>query len=1055
MADRQLYVLGPVRVECAGVPIQGFESRKAVALLCYLALLGQPQTRAHLAELFWEGKPEERGRGNLNRVLHNLSTLVPGCLEITRQTIGVVRGGLLWLDAAAFEVLTSQGDAGSLAGAAQLYRGDLLADLQLDDCPEFAQWLEGTREHWRQRQMQVLHRLLQWHVEQGSTSEGIAWATQMLRIDPWHEEAYRALMRLLAQSGQRSAALAQYDACRRVLAADLGIEPEAATTALYEAIRDGSGQPWTDAQPAPQPPAMRPLARHRDLPTPTTSFVDRQAELALVLARLADPACRLLTLVGPGGVGKSRLALEAALQLASANHQDTSFAHGIVFVPLAAVEACAWNEVAGTEAAAIHALATSIARALTMAFVGPDAPQIQLLAYLREKQLLLTLDNCEQLLAATGFIAQLLHQAPGLKILVTSQVRLHLHGEHIVELGGLDFPGRQAAPGQAGYEHYSAITLFVQRARAVLPRFALTPANQAAVVRIVQLVDGLPLGIELAASWVRMLPCQEIASEIMANLGFLQSSRRDIPRRQRSLQAVFDYAWTGLTVEARRVLCQLSVFRGGFEREAARYVAGASLSLLAALLDSSLVRCASADSEDGLVRYELLEVVRQYAAEKLAEAAWGAPAEADAVYDRQATYYMAFLRQRTDDLRGGRQQAALAEIQCEIENIRVSWCWAMAHNRIDAIDQALESLFHFYDMRSWFQEGAGIFAQATAWLAEKPASERSARRVWGRALARQGWFTFHIGRQAQACMLLSQSLEILRAVGTPADLIFPLHHLAAALAHLGAYIDARSLCLEGLAISETLGDRYGIAISKTVFSQIVAPQGQYLEARHLCQASLAIDREIGNLWGMAFSLMNLGTAAYALREHQEAQIYFEECLAIRESLGDARGIALCFHHLGDTALALANYPEAQRHYQCSLAMFKEIGNQLGVAATLTKLGYNELALGKRVIAWEYFRDALQTAWSAQAIPSALDALVGCAILSIGTDPHQAYMLAALIQLHPSAMQETRDRASEVLANLLAPDSAAMGAAAQQQLDAQALNDAVAIVLRNDHHLLVC
>lgn len=1039
MADVQIYVLGPVRIERGGAPIHGFESRKAVALLCYVALQGQPQTRAHLAELLWEGKPEGRGRGNLNRVLHNLSALLPGCLAITRQTVGVARGGGLWLDAEAFATMAEQGE-GALASAARLYRGDLLADLQIDDCPELEQWVEAAREHWRQRHTQALHRLLRWHADRGDTEQGLAWAAQLLRADPWNEEAHRTTMRLLAQSGQRSAAMAQYEACRRALDDELGIDPEPATLALYEQIRDGVGE----GRPAQPGAAQHPGPSHTrrsNLPTPTTSFVDREAELALVLSRLGEASCRLVTLVGPGGVGKSRLALQVALQMEQAHGAGAGFARSVAFVPLAAIEACAWNEAAGSESAAAHALATSIAYALSMAFVGPDTPQSQLLAYLRDQELLLILDNCEQLLAATDLIAQLLQQAPQLKILATSQVRLHIQGEHIVELGGLDVPSEPGPTGSAtGYERYGAVKLFTQRARAALPRFALTPANQAEIIQIVQMVDGIPLGIELAASWVRVLTCREIASEIAASLGFLQSARRDLPRRQRSLRAVFDYAWAGLPPESRRALAQLSVFRGGFGREAALQVASAPLPLLAALVDGSLVRCASPAPDASPARYELLEVVRQYAAEQLAEAA-------PDVAQRHASYYLGMLRQRTADLRGAGQQEALAEIEREIENIRVGWRWAIAHQQVAAVDHAIESLFHFYDMRSWFQEGAAIFAQTTAWLAELAGGSALARRAWGRALARQGWFSFHIGHHRQAYELLAQSIGILRQVGTPADLIFPLHHLAASAAHMGAYADARRLGLEALALGQAADDRYSVAIAKTVLSQIVAPQGQYHEARQLCQESMAIDRAIGNRWGLAFSLLNLGTVAEAMGDHREAQRCFQECLTIREALGDMRGQALCLQHLGSAALALADMPTAQRYYRSSLAMFQAIGSQLGVAATLVKLGYAALAQGDLDVAWEHFHPALQAAWGAQAIPSTLDALGGCAQLLAGSQPGTAAQLAALVLRHPSATRDTSQRASDLLSRLPAAEATAVGAASRSA--DQQLEEAIALALHGD------
>ncbi|GAB4205060.1 MAG: BTAD domain-containing putative transcriptional regulator [Roseiflexaceae bacterium] len=1025
MGRTQLHMLGTVRVERDGAQVHGFESRKAVALLCYLALRGQPQTRAHLAELFWEGKPEERGRGNLNRVLHNLTKVLPGCLEPTRQNVSLSNSGELWSDVAAFEALSARGDPESLANAAELYQGDLLADLHLDDCSDFEQWLDSMREHWRQQQITLLHRLIAYHQQRGTPADGIPWARRLLLVDPWREESHRTLMRLLDLSGQRQAALAQFEACKRVLEEELGVDPEEETVALYERIRDESRQlPVAPALP------VRPPSRLINLPTPTTSFVDRQTELELLLGRLRDPDCRLVTLTGQGGIGKSRLALEAALRMAADHGPDTPFPHGVVFVSLAAVDAAGWHGASST-AGAVYAMSTNIADALRIVFAGPDEPAVQVRNYLREKDLLLVLDNCEQLIGAVGFLADLLRQSPHLKILATSQVRLHLQGEHIVALKGLAIP---PDPDAAQGEEYSALTLFVARAQAVDPHFTLTPANHAAAVRIAQLVDGMPLGLELAASWVRVLPCDEIARELEKNLGSLKSRHPDTPRRHHSLHAVFDYAWSSLSEDEQRVMRRLSVFRGGFTREAADRVAAANLPLLALLLDNSLVRRSTVDATIGAMRYDLLEVVRLYAAEKLAEAARSDPAEPTAVCDLHRDYYLELLRDRTGELRGGRQQEALAEIAREIENIRQAVRWAISRNHIHGIDQALEGLFHFYNMRSWFAEGEAIFAQLSTWLGALQHEQPQARLVLGRALASQGWFTFQVRNHNEAQALLEQSLTVLRPLGQPTALPFPLHQLAAVLFYQGDYDRALQASQEALTISSAAGDRYRIAIAKSIQTQIAALQGRYREAQRHGQESLAIDREIGNRWGVAFSLVYLGDVAYAMGDYNEARKSFQESMAIRETMGDIRGVAQCLDRLGDVALAQTAYAEAERSYQAALARFREIGNSWGVSAALTRLGYSALAVGDHSLARARFTESLRVATQTQAVPRILDALLGMANLLREEDPEQAANLAAQVAWHPSTTRESCDRAAALLALLAEEDTPAPKIQDQDGLD---------------------
>ena len=374
--------------------------------------------------------------------------------------------------------------------------------------------------------------------------------------------------------------------------------------------------------------------RYQRNPGRTITFRRRSAPLsaarwssAQVVEQLRSPSCRLVTVNGAGGAGKTRLALEAARQLLPASRAGEVFADGIAFVALAAVEGAGLDD-----RRAFPALAAHVADALRLSFSGSEAPQVQLGHYLREKDLLLVLDNCEHLPVAS-FAIELLEQAPQLTILATSRGRLNVRGEQVVELDGLAFPAASdqlspfvlhpssdaQSPG-VDLESYSAVQLFQYNAQAVNPRLTWARSTLAAAARICELVAGLPLGIELAASLVRLMSCEEIARELAASLEFLQSSRSDLPERHQSLRAVFDHSWKLLKPAEQRTLRQLSVCRGGFRRDAAAAIAGASIALLTPLVDNSLVRRV-AGGDQGEARYELPELVRQYAAEKLAEAA--------------------------------------------------------------------------------------------------------------------------------------------------------------------------------------------------------------------------------------------------------------------------------------------------------------------------------------------------------------------------------------------------------------------------------------------------
>jgi predicted ATPase/DNA-binding SARP family transcriptional activator len=772
-----------VQVEKEGSVVRDFESRKALALLGYLARHDQPVSRSHLAGLFWGDKEEARGRRNLSRELSQLSAHLPGCFQADYHTVQFLPPNICWVDTLAFAELVRSGvektqlsfsskakppsepikivtdwfpyhlaegiHSEKLAQAVALYRGDFMTGYFLDDCPEFEAWLVREQEGWRRQITELLERLIAYHARQGGNDQALFYARRWLELEPWRERAHRYLMILLAQRGERTAALAQFEICRRALAEELAVDPGQATVALYEQIRAGElrggavptggfaqeqrsrGEIFTAAPLPPRPPAdplasSAPVPLHQ-VPTPATSFIGREEELAQIAAHFNDPACRLLTLVGPGGVGKTRLAVQAAWQATrpspKAGARGTpSFADGVYFIPLDALSSAEF-------------LVSTLADALNFTFYSGANPTNQLLNFLREKRLLLVLDNFEHLLAGAELIADILKQVPQVKILVVSRERLNLQEEYLLPIQGLKVsetdihPRASKTRSRLALEEYSAVQLFLQRAQTVNSGFTLSEAEKLCVAHVCRLTEGTPLAIELASAWLRLLSCQEIAQEIEQNLDFLTTSLRNVPERQRSLRAVFDYSWQLLSAEERRVFRQLAVFTGGFQQEAARQVIGASLPLLLTLVDKSLLR----RTETG--RYTRHLLLWQYAAEKLAET----PQEKEKIQDLHGHYYAAFLHERAARLKGGQQRESLAEIGLEIENIRAAWRWAVERGQINSLDQALESLFHFYDMRSWFQEGAEMFGLAAASLAGEQGGEEAGEQG-SRGAPRKGIF---------------------------------------------------------------------------------------------------------------------------------------------------------------------------------------------------------------------------------------------------------------------------------------------------------------------------
>ncbi len=579
-----LRLLGSFQVVRDGAPITRFGGNKVRALLAYLATeAARPPARASLAALLWPDLPDELALRNLSQSLIRLHAALGhdgALLRVTRQD-------LQWQgaasDASTFARLARSAEPADLARAAELYGGEFLKGFSLPGCEAFEEWLLLMREQLHQLALTTLATLAAASEDAGDYAALCRYARQQIALEPWHEEAQRQLIRGLALAGDRGTALAQYERCREVLANELGVEPDVATRALYERIRAEEFTPATRDVAAP---------RH-NLPALLSPFVGREVELAAIAALQRQPDVRLLTLVGAGGMGKTRLALEAARA-----SLDT-YADGVFFVGMASL-------------AAASELPSAIALALDLALHGGD-PATALLRFLRTKHLLLVLDNFEHLPDSAELVVALLQDAARVQIIATSRARLNVRGEQIYVVQGLEYAA-EATPAAAASS--AAVRLFAQSARRAQSTFQVSEANLEALLRICRLVHGMPLGIELAAAWVEMLPLETIAAEIERSADFLAAEWSDAPERQRSMRAVFDWSWRLLSEDERQVLCRLAVFRGPFTREAAEAVAGARLRPLSSLIHKSLLRW-SEWSTTSAGRYALHELLRQFAAQQL------------------------------------------------------------------------------------------------------------------------------------------------------------------------------------------------------------------------------------------------------------------------------------------------------------------------------------------------------------------------------------------------------------------------------------------------------
>ena len=735
-----------------------------------------------------------------------------------------------------------------------------------------------------------------------------------------------------------------------------------------------------------------------NLPIFPTPLIGRESELEQLTHVLADPQCRLLTLTGPGGIGKTRLAIEAASSM-----QDI-FDHGVHFVPLASV-------------GSINAVISTMANAIHFAFYGPSDPKVQFLNYLREKQVLLIVDNVEHLLGGepdqetvAELLVEILQQAPQVKLLITSRESLELQDEWVFDVEGLPVPDSIAAEGSA---HNTSVELFVQRARRAHVGYNFTVQDYPGIVHICQLVDGMPLGIELAAAWVRTLSCDEIAQQIERGLGFLTVTTRDLPARHRSMRAVFDQSWKLLPEEEKQVLARLSVFRGRFRPGAAEQIAGATLSTLSALIAKSLVR------RSGENRHDLHELVRQFAAEYLSKN----NDEQIAAQNRHSEYYLNSFGRAAERMHSPVQREALAEWTAEMDNIRAAWNWAVTQGEFGLIENTLRSFAMLYETRGLYREGLDMLDRAIDRLeavhGPSPA-DRTGQAALGHLLTNRALLTFRLGQHAEAQAMLERSLEILRPLNDVRLLAEPIAYLGVVMSLTGDYARALELVAEAREKSLAAGDRVFAATSLSLHANFSRLTGQSGDQHARLQAAVAEWRDVGDPRFIAYGLNFLGQSALALGRFDEARRALEESVELNTSVGARWNLGHAFQGLGAVAQAQGDHQGAVDLFLKAIDTFTELGGLFYIGQGLAQMGRSLFALGDDVEAERIWLQSLRIAAEIRGMPVVLEALIGLASLRAKRGGTQSALELLLIVLnHPACDQETKNRAGLLHAELAA------------------------------------
>lgn len=879
-----LHTLGGLKLESTT-----FTRPKPLLLLAYLALEGS-QSRRHIAELFWPEASDHMK--SLTVALARLRQDAPG-------TIGADSNKIWSTVTSDVKQLLEHLDRQELEKALELYQGAFLEGFYLAELGvELEEWVYKTREYVAGRVRQAMLELAEKKASGGDFAKASHCAEKAYGLagasEPEVNDLERIYNLLLAGNNPKAAELL-------VELESFGVNVFSSSEAAQQKLR----------KQAPKP-------KQNVLPIRATSFVGRDVELTEIATLLAEPSCQLLTLVGEAGVGKTRL----VLQIAHEQQKLETFKDGICFVALESLSSASL-------------IATQLATTLRLE-LQTENPLEEIAGAIAERDMLIVLDNFEHLIDGVNQLSFLVKHCHNLKLLVTSRERLRLEEEHVFVVSGLAFPTSGTTLEEAA--ECEAVSLFVQRAKQMRPEFLLDNENLLHVLQICKLVEGLPLGLELAATWIRLFSCEEIVLELEKNLDFLTTTTRNISERHRSLRAVFESSWKLLNGKEQMVLNQLSIFQSGFRREAASEVASATIPVLASLLDKSLLRV----TNEG--RYSLHPLVRQFAEEKLVDA--------KDTKAKHSSYYAHVVEACNKKLNGRKQKESLRVIGEELANIRVACEWFAANRDVEALQTFVEPLLVYFGTGHQPQEGLELFTSLYQRLEQQhvvSADLETARA----SLACQ------LGRYEEAKTLAEQGLAHL--VRNEQAMMRGLNILGIIALQTEKLEQAQNYWEVALCLATEKRDTQGEARYLGNLALVERAKGLYAGAIELLNEALAICREEG-LWLYAVRQLNsLGNVYLHLNQLDEAKKIIGEGLQLARDMDMQDMLPYFLNNLANIARAQNDYQQAYQFFQEDLHLARAMGDTWHEAGVLADIGRALVVLGHLEEAHDYFLQALELA----------------------------------------------------------------------------------------------